>query len=178
MDIVDDKTFQPRQGPGRKNRKWCGERRDLVENKVLFSSQWGQIANGFIHQMQAPQRSLCWGVRSLTTCRLLVPLKTKLTWISSLSFYSHLTYFILHLFTGRPRFYLRDSVGLAIGLAIKQPAALPSSIAGPSRWRSSYHRSSHRRSSHCESGSSDSDYRKSNYCKSTHCGSTHRRLSH
>ena len=38
MGIVDEKTFQPRQGQGKKNRKWCDERRDLVGNKVLFSS--------------------------------------------------------------------------------------------------------------------------------------------
>ena len=39
MNIVDKKTFQPGKGQRRKNRRWCGERRDLVGNKVLFSSQ-------------------------------------------------------------------------------------------------------------------------------------------
>ena len=28
MDIVDEKTFQPGQGQGKKDRRWCGERRD------------------------------------------------------------------------------------------------------------------------------------------------------
>ena len=39
-------------------------------------------------------------------------------------------------------------MGLAIGLAIKWPAMLPSSVEGLSCWRSSYRRLSHRRSSH------------------------------
>ena len=178
MDIVNEKTFQPGQGQGRKNRKWCDERRDLVGNKVLFSSQRGRTANGSIHQMQAPRRSLRQGVRSPATCRLLAPLKTKLTRIPSLSSYPHLTRFVARLFAGRPRFRLRGSVGLAVGLAIKWPAALPSSAAGPSRRRSSYRRSSHRRSSHRGSGPSESDYRESSYRRSTHRGSTHRGLSH
>ena len=71
MDIVDEKTFQPGQRQGRKKRKWCGERRDLVGNKVLFSSQRGRTANGSIHQMQAPRHSLRQGDRSPASCRLL-----------------------------------------------------------------------------------------------------------
>ena len=115
----------------------------MVGNKVLFSSQRSRTANGSIHQMQAPRRSLRQGVRSPATCRLLAPLKTKLTRIPSLSSYPHLTRFVARLFAGRPRFRLRGSVGLAVGLAIKWPAALPSSAAGPSHQRSSYCRSSH-----------------------------------
>ena len=102
--------------------------------------------------MQAPRRSLYQGVRSPATCRLLTLLKTKLIWIPSLSSYPHLMRFIARLFAGRPRFCLRSSVGLVVGLAIKWPAALPSSVGGPSRRRSSYRRSSHRRSSHRGSG--------------------------
>ena len=128
--------------------------------------------------MQASGRSLRQGVRSPATCRLLAPLKTKLTQISSLSSYPYLMCFVARLFAGRPRFHLRGSVGLAVGLAIKWPAALPSSAAGPSRRRSSYRRSSHRRSSHRGSGPSESDYRESSYRRSTHRGSTHRGLSH
>ena len=152
MDIVDEKTFQPGQGQGRKNRKWCGERRDLVGNKVLFSSQRGRTANGSIHQMQVPRRSLRQGVRSPATCRLLAPLKTKLTWIPSLASYPHLMHFVARFFAGRPRFRLKSSVGLAVGLVIKWPSALLSSAGRPSRRRPSYRRSSHRRSSHRGSG--------------------------
>ena len=148
MDIVNEKAFQPGQGQGRKNRRWCGERKDSVGNKVLFSFRRGHNANGSIHQIQAPQRSLCQGVRFLATCRLLASLKSKLTRIPSLSSYPHLTRFIVRYFAGCPRFRLRSSLGLAIGLAIKWPDALPSSAARPSRWRSSYCRSSHWRSSH------------------------------
>ena len=96
--------------------------------------------------------------------------------VSSLSPY--LTRFLTRLFASHPRFRLKGSVSLAVGLAIKWPAALPSSTAGPSCRRLSYHRSSYRRSSHRGSGSSESDYCKSNYCRSTHCMSTHCGLSH
>ena len=80
--------------------------------------------------------------------------RTTLTWIplcclflvaSSLS--PHLARSIARP-VGCLRFRLRGSVGLAVGLAIKWPAALPSSAAGPSCRRSSYRRSSHRRSNH------------------------------
>ena len=145
MDIVNEKTFQFGQRQGKKNRRWCGKRRDLVGNKVLFSSQRDQIANGFIHQIQALQRSPCQRVRSSATCHLLAPLKTKLTWIPSLSSYPHLTGFVSRLYASRPCFCLRSLVGFAIGLAIKWPVALPSSTIGSSRWKSSYRRSSHRR---------------------------------
>ena len=118
--------------------------------------------------MQAPRRSLRQGVRSPATCRFLVLLKTKLTWIPSLLSYPHLTRFVARLFAGRPRFRLRGSVGLAVGLAIKWPAALPSSAAGLSCRRLSYY----------GSGPLESDYRESNYCRSTHCESTHRGLSY
>ena len=138
MDIVDEKTFQPGQRQGRKNRRWCGERRNLIRNKVLFSSQRGQTANGSIHQMQAPRRSLRQRVRSLATCRLLAPLKTKLTRIPSLSSYPHLTHFVVRPFAGRSRFCLRSSIGIAVGLAIKWPAALSFGTVGPSRWRSNH----------------------------------------
>ena len=45
----------------------------------------------------------------------------------------HLACFLVRLFAGRPHFHLRSSMGLAVGLAIKWPAALPSSATGPSR---------------------------------------------
>ena len=155
IDIVNEKTFQPRQGQGRKNRKWCGERKDLVGNKVLFSSQRGRTANSSIHQIQAPRRSLRQGVRSPATCQLLASLKTKLTRIPFLLSYPHLMRFVACSFASRPRFCLRSSLGLAVGLAIKWLAALPSSAGGPSCRKSSYRRSSHRRSSHCGSEPSE-----------------------
>ena len=89
----------------------------------------------------------------------------------------HVARFIVHP-VGPPHFRLKGSVGLAVGLAINWPAALPSSAAGPSRRGSSYYRSSYRRSNHCGLGPSKSDYRESSYRRSTHCGSTYRRLSH
>ena len=49
---------------------------------------------------------------------------------SSLS--PHLARFLAYLFADRPCFRLRGSMGLAVGLAIKWPAALPFSAAGPS----------------------------------------------
>ena len=113
--------------------------------------------------------------------RIRIP-SCRLFFIAS-SLLSHLVRFLARLFAGRLCFHLRGSVGLAVGLAIKWPAALPSSAAGPScrrssYCRSSYHRSSHRRSSHCGSGPSESDYRESSYRRSTHRGSTHRGLSY
>ena len=106
----------------------------------------------------------------------ILPLPCRLFLVTS-SLSPHLVRFIVHP-VGHPRFRLRGSVGLAVGLAIKWPAALPSSAAGPSRRRSSYCRSSHRRLSHRGSGPSESDYCKSNSRRSTHCGSTHCGLSH
>ena len=150
----------------------------MVGNKVLFSSQRGRIANGSIHQMQAPRRSLHQGVRSPATCRLLAPLKSKLTRIPSFLSYPHLTRFVARLFAGRPCFRFRGSVGLAVGLPIKWPAALPSSAAGPSRRRLSYRRSSHWKSSYRGLGPLESNYRELSYRRSTHRGSTHRGLSH
>ena len=135
MDIVDKKTFQPGQRQGKKNQKWYSEKRNLVRNKMLFSSQWGRTANSSIYQMQAPQRSLHQGVRSPTTCRLLSSLKTKLIWIPFLSSYPHLTHFVARSFTGHPCFRLRGSVDLAVSLAIKWPTTLSSSAMGPSCWR-------------------------------------------
>ena len=119
MNIVDEKIFQPGQGQERKNRRWCGERRDLVGNKVLLSSQRGRTANGSIHQMQTSRRSLRQGVGSPATCRLLAPLKTGLTQILCLSSYPHLTRFVARLFAGHSCFRLRGSVDLAVGLVIK-----------------------------------------------------------
>ena len=84
---------------------------------------------------------------------------------SSLS--PHLARFIAHP-VGCPYFRLRDSVGLAVGLAIKWLAALPSNAVEPSCRRSSYYRSR----------PSESDYRKSSYCRSTHRRSTYRGLSY
>ena len=51
VDIVDKKTFQPRLRIEKEKPKIYDKRKNLVEeglgwNKVLFSSQWGQIANG------------------------------------------------------------------------------------------------------------------------------------
>ena len=123
--------------------------------------------------MQAPRRYLHQGVRSLATCRLLTPLKTKLTQIPSLSSYPHLTRFVARLFAGCPRFHLRGSMGLAVGLAIKWSAALPSNTVGPSCRRSSYRRSRHQKSSYRGLGPLESDYRESSYYRSRH-----RRLSY
>ena len=178
MDIINEKTFQSEQRQGRKNRRWCGERRELAKNEVLFSSQQGRIANGSIHQMQALRHLLRQRVRFLTTCRLLALLKIKLILILFLSSYSHLTCFVVHLFAGRACFRLRGSVGLAVSLAIKWPATLPSSATGPSCRRSNYHRSGHWRSSYYGSRPSKSDYCKLSYCRSTHCGSTYCGLSY
>ena len=178
MDIVDEKTFQPRQRQEKKNQKWYGKRKDLIKNKVLFSFQWGRTTNGSIHQMQAPRRSLSQRVRSPATCRLLAPLKIKLTRILSLMSYHHLTRFVARLFAGCPRFYLKSLVGLSVGPAIKWLAALPSSTAGPSCRRLSYCMSSHWRSTHYGSGLLESDYRESSYRRSAHRGSTHHRLTH
>ena len=150
----------------------------MVGNKVLFNSQWGRSANGSIYQMQAPRRSLRHEVRSLATCRLLAPLKTKLIRIPFLSSYPQLMHFIVCLFAGRPCFRLRSSVGLAVGLAIKWPAALLSSATGPSCRRSSYRRSSHWRSSHRGSEPLESDYCKSSYRRSSYRRSSYRRSSH
>ena len=105
---------------------------------MLFGFQRGRTANGSIYQMRAPRHFLHQGVRSPATCRLLAPLKTKLTWIPFLSSYPHLTRFVARLLTGRPRFRLRSSVRLAVSLTIKWPAALSSSAGGPSCRRLSY----------------------------------------
>ena len=126
--------------------------------------------------MQALQHSICQGVRSPTTCRLLALLKTKLTWIPSLLSYPHLTNFVARLFAGCPCFHLKNLVGLAVGLAIKWLAAFPFSATGPSCQRLSYHRSSHQRLSHRGSGLLESDYRESSYCKSSYQRSSHRGL--
>ena len=51
IDIVNKKTFQPRLKTRIEKPKMCGKERDLIEeklsqNKLLFSSQWGQTASG------------------------------------------------------------------------------------------------------------------------------------
>ena len=61
--------------------------------------------------MQAPRRSLRQGDRSPATCRLLALLKTKLTWIPSLS--PHLTRFVAP-FAGRPCFRFAGSLTIGI----------------------------------------------------------------
>ena len=94
---------------------------------------------------------------------------------SSLS--PHWVCFIAHP-VGRPHFCLRGSVGLAVGLAIKWPTALPSSAKEPRGRRLSYYRSSQRRLSHRWSGLLESDHCESSYHRSTHCRSTHCGLSH
>ena len=133
--------------------------------------------------MQAPrQRSLRQGDRSSVTRRLpalvphclgfhlvtssLLPLPCCLFLVASFLL-PHLARFIVRLI-GCLCFYLRGSVDLAVGLAIKWPAALPSSTAGSSCQRLSYRRSR----------PLESDNRESSYCRSTHCRSTHRGLSH
>ena len=87
----------------------------------------------------------------------LSPLFCHLFFVAS-SLSPHLARFLARLFASCSCFYLRSSVGLAVGLAIKWPAAFPSSAAGPSRRKSSYRRLSHRRSSYCESVPSESYY--------------------
>ena len=96
---------------------------------MLFSSQQGQTANGSIHQMQASRRSLRQRERSSATCRLLAPLKTKLTRIPFLSSHPHLTRFVARPFAGRPCFRLRSSAGLAVGLAIGGATSIKGKVA-------------------------------------------------
>ena len=86
MNIVNEKTFQPRLRTKKEKPRFIMRRETLVEkrlglNKMLFSSQRSQTANGSIYQMQAPQHSLRQVDKSPASCRLLTPLKTKLTWI-------------------------------------------------------------------------------------------------
>ena len=54
IDIVDEKTFQPGLRTGKEKPRFVVRGGTLVEeglgwNKVLFSSQRGRTANGFIH---------------------------------------------------------------------------------------------------------------------------------
>ena len=104
------------------------------------------------------------------------PLSCRLFFVAS-SILPHLVRFLAR-FVGRPCFRLRGSVGLAVGLAIKWPAAFPSSTAGMSCWSLNYRRSSHRKLSYRGLGPSESDHCESSYCRLTNCGSTYRGLSH
>ena len=96
---------------------------------MLFSFQHGRTANGSIHQMQAPRRSLHQGDRSPAIYRLLAPLKIKLTWIPSLLSYPHLTHFIVRPFASRPCFRLRGSAGLAVGLVFGGTTSIRGKVA-------------------------------------------------
>ena len=141
---------------------------------------------GSLVALPAPGRQIfgyppAYGSRTTLTwsppCRLyLSPLPCRPFLVAS-SLSPHLARFIAFP-VGCPCFYLRGSVDLAVDLAIRWSAALPSSAARPSCRRSSYRRSSHCRSSHCGSGLSESDYCESSYCKLTHRKSIYCGMSH
>ena len=148
----------------------------LGQNKVLCSSSgvelpWqllcrlpGSASHARETDLRLPAGFWLWNHTDSDSS--LSPLPCRLFFVAS-SLLPHLTCFIARPI-GCPRFCLRGSVGLAVGLAIKWSAALPSSAAGLSRRRSSY----------CRLRPSESDYRESSYRKSTHRRSTHHGLSH
>ena len=69
--------------------------------------------------MQAPRRSLRQEDRSLATRRLLAlePYWLEFLLVSS-SLLPHLAHFLARPFASRPRFRLKGSIGLTVGLAI------------------------------------------------------------
>ena len=85
-------------------------------NKVLFSSQRGRTANDSIHQnagsstLPAPGRQ----ISGLLPASGFIENQTD----SDSSLSPHLARFVARLFAGCPRFRLKGSVGLIVGLAI------------------------------------------------------------
>ena len=84
IDIVNEKTFQTGLSTEKEKPRFVVRGRTLVKerlgrNKMLFSSQQDQTANGFIYQIQAFQCSLHQRDRSLASYQLLARLKTRLT---------------------------------------------------------------------------------------------------